>query len=125
MGRNSYKTSQIHLENIVEHCRKIRHYSKGLTEERLADRDIEFDAIVQRFQAIGENVVKIDSGQDFIIDNFPEAVDWRGLKRLRDVISHNYEGLVASEIFKFIQQYLDDVEEGVIRILRQRYGKEI
>lgn len=121
MSKKKCKSSQIYLEKIVEHCRKIREYSAGITVEELQDRDMEFDAIVMRFQAIGENVAKIENGNDNIMNNFPDAIDWNGLRRLRDVISHDYEGLVEKQIFDFAQNKISAVESGALQILKQRY----
>lgn len=121
MSKKKYKSSQIYLENIVEHCRKIREYAAGLTLEEMEKRDMAFDAIVQRFQALGENVAKIDGGTDRIIQNFPDTIDWRGLKRLRDVISHDYEGLTEKEILEFAKNDINAVESGALQILKQRY----
>ena len=122
MSKKKYKSSQIYLENIVEHCRKIREYAAGVTYETMEKRDLEFDAIVQRLQALGENMVKIESGHDKIIQNFPDVIDWSGFKRLRDVISHNYEGLVERQILDYANNEIDKVESGVLQILKQRYG---
>ncbi len=122
MSKKKYKSSQIYLENIVQHCRKIREYSAGITYEILEKRDLEFDAIVQRLQAVGENMRKIEKGEDYIIQNFPDVIDWNGFKRLRDVISHNYEGLVEKQILDYTKSEIDAVEAGALQILKQRYG---
>ncbi len=117
-----YKSAKIYLENIIQHCRKIREYAAGVTYEIMENRDLEFDAIVQRLQAIGENISKIEKGDDHIIQNFPEAIDWRGFKRLRDIVSHNYEGLVEKQILDYAHNEINDVEAGALQILKQRYG---
>lgn len=122
MSKKKYKSSQIYLENIVEHCRKIREYTAGVTYETMEKRDLEFDAIVQRLQALGENMVKIENGHDKIIQHFPDVIDWSGFKRLRDVISHNYEGLVERQILDYANNEINKVESGVLQILKQRYG---
>lgn len=122
MSKKKYKSSQIYLENIVEHCRKIREYAAGVSYETMEKRDLEFDAIVQRLQALGENMVKIENGHDKIIQNFPTVIDWVGFKRLRDVISHNYEGLVERQILDYAKNEIDKVESGALQILKQRYG---
>lgn len=123
MSKKKYKSSQIYLENIINHCRKIREYSAGITCEVMECRDLEFDAIVQRLQAIGENISKIERGGDFIIEIFPNAIDWRGFKRLRDIISHDYEGLVEKLILDYAHNEINDVESGALQILKQRFGK--
>lgn len=122
MSKKKYKSSQIYLENIVDHCRKIREYAAGVSYETMEKRDLEFDAIVQRLQALGENMVKIENGHDKIIQNFPTVIDWVGFKRLRDVISHNYEGLVERQILDYAKNEIDKVESGALQILKQRHG---
>jgi len=122
MSKKNYKSSKIFLENIVQHCRKIRGYAAGVNYEIMEKRDLEFDAIVQRFQALGENMSKIERGEDHIIQKFPDTIDWSGFKRLRDVISHDYEGLVEKHILDYARNEINDVESGALQILKQRYG---
>lgn len=117
-----YKSDQIYLENILESCEKILEYSKTIDLETLQNRDLEFDAIVMRFQVIGEEISKLEKGPDRILNNFSDQVNWQGFKRLRDVISHNYQGLVESEILRFINESVAETRDAMKRILNQRYG---
>lgn len=56
------------------------------------------DSLAMRLQVIGENVksvVKLDSK---FLNNYPET-DWEKIIKMRDVISHHYEGLDHEIIF--------------------------
>ena len=120
---SKYKSDDIYLERVLKACEKIKKYSSELTIEKMQERDLEFDAIAMQFQVLGENSVKVANGLDKIPNSFPETVDWVGIKRLRDVISHGYEGLTERALFDYAKSDIINVEAGIRQILKQRYGK--
>ncbi|WP_127716758.1 DUF86 domain-containing protein [Halobacteriovorax sp. HLS] len=116
-----YKSDKIYLEMVIEHCERIKEYSIDLTLDELQKKGLVFDGILMRAQAIGENISKIENGQDNLIRNFRDTIDWSGLKRFRDVISHRYEQIRPDILFNFIQIEIDKIIEGARQILKQRY----
>ena len=57
------------------------------------------DAICMLLIAIGESLKKIDKRTDGkLLVKYP-AVDWKGLKGIRDVISHQYFDLNSEAVF--------------------------
>ena len=64
------------------------------------------DSICMKLIAIGESVKNIDKHTDnrFLAD-YPD-IDWKGVKGVRDIISHHYFDLDAEEIFDICETHL-------------------
>ncbi|MCK5760814.1 MAG: DUF86 domain-containing protein [Candidatus Delongbacteria bacterium] len=57
------------------------------------------DAICMMLIAIGESLKNVDKITDkMLFPKYPK-IDWRGVKGLRDIISHHYFDIDAEEIF--------------------------
>lgn len=57
------------------------------------------DAICMQIIAIGESCKKIDKITNFeLLPHYP-AIDWKGVKGMRDILSHHYFDIDAEEIF--------------------------
>ncbi|MDF7822796.1 DUF86 domain-containing protein [Pontiellaceae bacterium B12227] len=64
------------------------------------------DSICMKLIAIGESVKNIDKHTDFkLLPNYPE-IDWKGVKGVRDIISHHYFDLDAEEIFEICNKHI-------------------
>jgi uncharacterized protein with HEPN domain len=72
---------------------------------------------------LGENVIKLEKGSERITETFPDTVNWKSLKGLRNRIDHDYPWLENDKIWDVATQHLDDLETGVKEILNKRYGK--
>ena len=122
MSQNKYKSAQIYLERMIEHIEKINIYMDELTLEKFKEQNQDYDAICMQLSQLGENVSKIEKCEDRIIDKFPGAVNWKSLKGLRNRIDHDYTWLEAEQIWKILDQDMNDLKSGVVNILKKRYG---
>jgi len=67
------------------------------------------DSISMRLVAIGEGFKNIDKLTDKkLLVQYP-SVDWRGVKGVRDILSHHYFQLDAETIFEICDEYLDEL----------------
>ncbi len=122
MSEKFYKTSQVYLERILEHALKIKKYKAGLTFEIFNNQNQEYDAICMQLSQIGENVSKIEKMPDRIIDHFPNAINWKSLKGLRNRIDHDYTWLEPEKIWAMLENNIEELEEGTKEILKKRFG---
>ncbi|MCW7467835.1 DUF86 domain-containing protein [Leptospira levettii] len=79
------------------------------------------DSIAMRLQAIGDNVksvVKLDSQ---FLNKYPNT-EWEKIMKMRDVISHHYEGLDHEIIFNICKDKLPKLKISVEFILSQLNG---
>ncbi len=64
------------------------------------------DSICMKLIAIGESVKNIDKHTDNrLLADYPD-IDWKGVKGVRDIISHHYFDLDAEEIFDICETHL-------------------
>lgn len=67
------------------------------------------DSISMRLVAIGEGFKNIDKLTDkTLLPKYP-SVDWKGVKGVRDILSHHYFQLDAETIFEICDNYLDEL----------------
>ena len=68
------------------------------------------DGISMRLVAIGEGFKNIDKLTDKkLLHNYPK-VNWKGVKGVRDILSHHYFDLDAETIFVICDSYLEELE---------------
>ncbi len=67
------------------------------------------DSISMRLVAIGEGFKNIDKLSDkTLLSKYP-SIDWKGVKGIRDVLSHHYFDLDAETIFNICDNYLSEL----------------
>jgi len=71
------------------------------------------DSICMKLIAIGESAKNIDKcTQRTLLAQYP-AVDWKGIKGVRDIISHHYFDLDAEEIFVICETHIPPLHETI------------
>jgi len=64
------------------------------------------DSICMKLIAIGESIKNIDKHTDRkLLSQYPQ-IDWKGVKGVRDIISHHYFDLDAEEIFEICKTHI-------------------
>ena len=88
------------IDDILDCIQKIEEYSAALTEEEFEVNFKDQDAIFRRLKIIGEAIKNIP---EEIRKQFPE-IPWRNIAGLRDVLIHNYFGIMPGRLWKVIKQ---------------------
>lgn len=94
---------QFSIELILRRFEKI-----GSSDDFLANEEglEKLDSISMRLVAIGEGFNNIDKLSDRrLLLNHPE-IDWRGVKGIRDILSHHYFDMDAEVVFTICDQHL-------------------
>jgi uncharacterized protein with HEPN domain len=75
------------------------------------------DGICMKLIAIGESVKNLDkhTGGNLLL-NYP-SIDWKGVKGVRDIISHHYFDLDAEEIFNICSTHLPSLHATVKQMI--------
>ena len=79
------------------------------------------DSIAMRLQAIGDNVKSVEKLDSKFLTKFPET-EWEKIMKLRDVISHHYDGLDHEIIFNICNSKLPVLKISIESILNQLNG---
>lgn len=100
--------------HILESIEKIEEYTKNLTKEKLT-KDVKIqDAIIRRIEVIGEAAKNIPN--DF--RNMHSEVEWSGIIRTRDKITHHYFGVDLNIVWDIVKKDLPDLREKVKAIIK-------
>lgn len=72
--------------------------------------------------AIGESVKNLDKHTGCeLLPKYPE-VDWKGVKGVRDIISHHYFDLDAEEIFNICSVHLPPLHQTIQKMITDLSG---
>ena len=76
------------------------------------------DSISMRLIAIGEGFKQVDKITDnTLLVNYP-SIEWKKVKGIRDILSHHYFDMDAEVIYNVCDEYLNDLLETTVAILR-------
>ena len=81
-----------------------------------------YDAILMRFQTIGEKLKTIRNKNPRLLEKYPE-VSWNEIIRFRELISHHYEQLLHETVYdasKFDVPILKSAIEKIIAELKEQ-----
>ncbi|XDD52971.1 DUF86 domain-containing protein [Leptospira sp. WS4.C2] len=79
------------------------------------------DSIAMRLQAIGDNIKSVVKLDGKFLNKYPDT-DWEKIMKMRDVISHHYEGLDHEIIFNICKNKIPELKQSVEFILKLRNG---
>lgn len=105
---------KVHLDDIVEACRRINRYTSGLSFEQFLSDQKTIDAVVRNLEVIGEAAKKVPED---IRKEIP--VEWKRIAGLRDVLIHEYFGIDVEIIWDIVQNKIAELSEHVEEFLQQ------
>ena len=103
------------LDRVARRFEGIKSAEDFLASEQGLDM---LDGICMMLIAVGENLKSIDRmTESKILTQYPE-VNWRGVKGVRDVISHQYFNIDAEEIFYICKHDLDQLRFTISKMIQ-------
>lgn len=102
------------LDVVLYRFEPIREVSDFTSSSRGMEK---LDSICMQLIAIGESVKKIDKiteGQLFL--KYP-SIEWKGVKGMRDIISHHYFDVDAEIIYETCKHKIPELKGVIKRIL--------
>lgn len=93
------------LNDILESIHHIETYTRGLDEEAFAKDTQAQDAVIRRFEIIGEAVKALP---DDVKQKNPK-VRWNDIAGLRDVLIHGYHRVNIARVWQVIEDDLADL----------------
>jgi len=101
------RSDQVYLEDILESVNMILFYTENKTEDEFINDLMLQDAVIRRFEIIGEASSKISEN----IKNQNPAVQWRLMKEMRNKLIHEYFGISPITIYTTIKLDLPDLKQ--------------
>lgn len=106
---------KLYLHDIHESILAIEDYTKTLSEEDFhLNRQVQ-DAVIRRFEIIGEAVKNIDKR---FRGKYPE-VQWKKIAGLRDVLIHGYAGVSLKRVWNAPKNDLPDLKHKLLAIMER------
>ncbi len=102
------------LDDILESINKIEEYTCDLAYEEFEINFEKQDAVYRRLEIIGEAVKHVPAE---IRHQFPD-VPWQEVAGLRDVIIHNYFGLVPKRVWNVLHTDLPKFKQQMQEVRR-------
>ena len=107
---------RLYLQDILESISAIEEYTGKLSEKEFLSKQQVQDAVIRRFEIIGEAVKKVD-------ENFKRehsGVPWKEIAGMRDVLIHEYFGVNLKRVWLVIKNDLPafkkEVAKGIEKI---------
>lgn len=107
--RNTAKTQDAYLHDMLEAARRIRGYVAGATFEEFWQNSEKRDAVALRLTVLGESASKITTATEAALPGVP----FKALRGLRNRITHDY-GAVDFRIVWAVTQH--DIEPVIVAL---------
>ena len=101
--------------NYPQTIKKIFRFTEDLHNHVEFENDTEsFDAAIMNFIILGENVARLS-------DTFKEKhnhVDWHKIYAFRNVLAHDYFGILPQEVWEIIVKHLPKLQTDIEQIIK-------
>ena len=106
---------ELALQTIIESIDKIILYSQDSSNADDFYHDTKsFDATMIHFINIGEMIERLSANTKDINTNIP----WRDIKDFRNLVSHNYFGIDADELWDIIVNHLPKLKTDISTLIQ-------
>lgn len=115
------KDPKIFLEHIAESIEDIENYTKGQTKESFSKAKMMQDAVIRKFEIIGEAVKNLP-------DHFKKKhtkIAWKDIAGMRDILIHEYFGVNINVVWETITKDVPKLKDQIIKLretIDQTYG---
>jgi uncharacterized protein with HEPN domain len=101
------RSEKVYIEDILESIEMIFKYVENSTESEFLNNFMLQDAVIRRFEIIGEASTKISES---LKARHPE-VEWRLMKGMRNKLIHEYFGVMPATVYSTIKVDLTILKE--------------
>ncbi len=113
------KDQRLYLIHFLEAVSKIQRCTRGGKDAFFAD-DMVQDAVFRNFLVIGEATKRLSAE----IRAMDDAIPWKAMAGMRDVMVHRYEGIQPDLVWQVIEAELPGLERHLLEMLEKLGGAE-
>ena len=109
------RSPKLFLTDIFESIELIEKYTESTTYKNFLNDNVIQDAIIRRFEIIGEATKNIPMK---IRKEYPE-IPWRQMAGMRDMLTHEYFGIAIKRIWDTAQKDLPKLKKQIAKLLEK------
>jgi len=109
---NPKKNYLVYISDIIDAIEHIEEYCASVNEENFSRDTLLQDAVIRRFQIIGEAAVKIP---DELRKKFPK-IPWKKIVAQRNLIIHDYATVRCEEVWIVIQKDFPILKQQLVAV---------
>jgi uncharacterized protein with HEPN domain len=109
----------LYLQDIQESIEAIEQYTKNLTEQEFLNNIQIEDAVIRRFEIIGEAVKNLDKN---FREQYPE-VPWKEIAGMRNVFAHEYFGVELDRVWDAVKKDLPELKRHILKMIEGQKSK--
>jgi uncharacterized protein with HEPN domain len=114
MALSTLKDIRFSLKLILKRFEKVESPDDFMESDEMLEK---LDSISMRLVAIGEGFKNIDKlTEKTLLKDYP-SIDWRGVKGVRDILSHHYFDINAETIFDICDTKVEELLEVTEKII--------
>ena len=110
------KDDSVYLRHILESIRRVREFTRGVSEERFLKDALVQSAVIRQLEIIGEAVKNLSPSFRKRHKNVP----WKDISGLRDKLSHGYFGVDISLVWGICEKDLPELKDSIGSFLGER-----
>jgi uncharacterized protein with HEPN domain len=107
------RSDSVYIQDIIESITIIFTYLENKTEQDFINEQIVQDAVIRRFEIIGEASTKISDG----VKSDNPGIEWKLMKGMRNKMIHEYFGVSASTVYHTVIINLPLLQEKLKKIV--------
>ena len=108
------RSDNVYLQDIIGAIEIILEYIENKTESEFVNDQMLQDAVIRRFEIIGEASTKISED----IKNKNPGIQWRLMKGMRNKLIHEYFGVSAITIYSTVKLDLPILKEQLENLVK-------
>lgn len=101
------KECKVYVGHILDAILAIESYVRGMTFDEFKNNDMTLDAVVRRFEIMGEAARQLPTE---FKKNCP-GIPWRDIADMRNLLIHEYFGVDPNEVWQTIKNDLPDLSD--------------